>query len=332
MRHMLKELFDEAKNGKVSVECLTGDNWFFPIKCSLNEAKGSNIPVVKISNFTSFLQTFNEYLEYAREFYKDDKEYYELTDKGFDKKLLMDLLTSASYIELNDFERFVYKKTLMLKDNKVKECKQKVGKYLDYDIYLKIIKTRSNIEGPFIAKFSFSDNRETFELPSITFGIIDNKAYIMAIQFKGDVKNNAISKKLDRYFRKVNKGVDKEDEIAHVSPNSLISLTLFNSYLKQIGINEIEATCFMPVRYYSNKVNYLRKIKDSKEEDYDLIQYNITNKFMNLFNRYVYHFDESISQFDDFDTMHIKLKNQINKQDNIVYEIDDCVCLNKKRV
>lgn len=334
MEDIIKELFEEAKLGKVNIECLNNDKWTYNVKCFLNVNGVQNeaddeAPVVYIHNTLNFQKVFEEYLKYASEFYKEDKEYYDLSNKGFYKKLLLDLLASASIIDLYDYEKYVYKKTLMIKDQLIKETNKEVGKYLDYSINLNISKTMSNLEAPYKAIFTFKGIDGEFTLPSITFGVINNKAYIMAIQFKGDTRANATSKKLDRYFRKVNKGIDELEDIANVSPNALVALTLFNSYLKQIGIKEVEATCFMPIRYNSNKINYMRKTK-IESDDYDYIQYNITNKFMNLFNRYAYHFNNN-SEFDNYDIMHLELNNKKIISDNIIYDLDRCIRINNRK-
>ena len=333
MEDIIKELFEETRNGKVTIECLNDDKWTFNVKCFLNVNEIQNeedeeTPVVHINNMNEFKRVFNEYVKYASEFYKEDKDYYDLSNKGFYKKLLLDLLASASVTDLYDFEKYVYKKTLMIKDDLIKEINTEVGKYLDYNINLNISKTMSNLEAPYKAKFIFKGVDGNFTLPSITFGVIRNKAYIMAIQFKGDVKANSTSKKLDRYFRKVNKDVDESTDIANVSPNALVALTLFNSYLKQIGVKEVEATCFMPIRYNTNKINYMRKTKIESDE-YDHIQFNITNKFMNLFNRYAYHFNNDV-EFDNYDIMHLELNDKKINRDNIIYELDKCMKSNNK--
>jgi len=158
--------------------------------------------------------------------------------------------------------------------------------------------------------------------------LIDDVCYLGSIQRKHKIESNSLSKKLDRYFRKVNKGVDEEDDIYNVTPTALVSLTIFSSLLRKYSVNEISASTYMPIRYYG----YRDKLPFKKGIDYnealnrlDLDKYNMTNKFMYLLLRYDHHFNSGC-EFDEVsDEMHLMINNADTSGDNIIYEIYNMV-------
>jgi len=155
---------------------------------------------------------------------------------------------------------------------------------------------------------------------------------VYALQGKKGKQSGKVSKDLDRYLRKVNKDVDMKEIEGNVSPSALVSLTMFVSYLKEQGVNSIIAPAFLPLRYSAEKnaVYYKGKVKEKTNEEIkrdidkrDLIQYNITDKFMHLFVRYCHHFDNSNYYFDeDNQRMIVSIEPQKSKTENIIYGFD----------
>ena len=190
------------------------------------------------------LTRIEEYLLEARRFYKQDQQYFELNDSSFDEKLIMDLFVNATNFDLDNIERFVKKRTEMLKEKSVQCETACLGEFLGNDIVVKISKNKSNLEGPYRFDIIFKKDDEKFNLPRITFGRIKNQMYIYSLQGERKKQENKLAKRIDRYFRKANKGVDMEDEIlSQISTNALISCL----------IRTISSTCtsFIP----SNRQN-----------------------------------------------------------------------------
>ena len=337
---IVKGVFNEAKNGLVSIDC-NGGYWSFFVKFFLNKHDNSNnlnnkYPIVNVDDYDAFLNKVEEYLSIAADFYHNDIAYFDLTDKNaYLKKLFLDLICNASIYDLNNINEYIDLKTKQLLDNKVKVQEEVIGKYGSLDIKCEVKKNASNLEAPYKMSISFVDeNGDKFVLPNISFGIIDDTAYVMCIQTSNkNNKDSLLAKKLDRYFRKVNKGVDSEEEIYNISPNALVALTIFFSYLSNMKVNKIVAPNFMPIRYNNLKVKTFNKYKNDNEmkreniAKVDYIQSNITEKFMNLFLRYAYHFSESDLCYDDIkDEMNLTLKNNYSKlDDNIIYDIDNAI-------
>ena len=138
-------------------------------------------------------------------------------------------------------------------------------------------------------------------------------------------------------FRKVNKGIDSEEDIAKVSPNALVSLTIFNAYLKRKCFSKIITPSYMPIRYNSKLIRNINRnySDDELEKENELVdrdQFNITNKMMYLLNRYAYHFSDCVSEYDDIkDEMHLKLNDTRVNGDNIILGIDNIFSRNNKR-
>ena len=332
--NIVKEIFIEASNGVVHV----GD-WRYFLRFYSNiegnsNASNNKYPIVNIPNYNKFIKDLSSYLRVAYNFYKNEKDYFELTDKEYVKRLIVNLFVSATNYDLLDMYQYIDKRTKILTNNKIDIGSFSLGSYLnEYDVECKIVKNRSNEEGPYSFKVRFKKDDNVFELPEVIFSIIDNTAYVYGVQNKVKGKqDNLVAKKLDRYFRKVNKGIDANDDIYNVSPNALISFILFNGYLKNNGVNQLEASNFMPIRYHGNKVMISNKYKrdkyilDEALKMHDHNQYNITNKLMNLINRYSYHFSDCDTSYDDIkEVMVLRFNKVINRERRILSEIDNCI-------
>lgn len=337
LENTFQDLLQQATNGVVYIQTNSGDAWRFfvrfysEIENKKTFKENNTYPILHIPNYQNFLKKLQTYLSTARDFYSKDQDYFDLPPAEFDKKLILDLFTSASYYDLLNISTFIDRKTNMLlcKQN---EEKFLLGTYQQFSIYAQITKNRSNMESPYKLDFFIANEKETFQLPSILFDIDHNTAYIMGIQ-NFNKQQNALSKKLDRYFRKVNKDVNMEEIEGNVSPNAVVSFTLFNAFLLQKGIEQLKGCAFMPLRYHGNKIAGYNKCTNKKEqhaflETHNHIQYNITNKLMYMFLRYQHHFTKSHVFYNDIQqeiTLYINNTKPKNAE-NIIYEISQSVC------
>lgn len=323
---IVKKIFNRCKNGLVSTSSSFHPGFYVKIDGVCNY-KDDKYPVVEINNYNHFLLALEEYLKVAKIFYDDDRELEGYSEEEFIMQLIIGLVINAGREDLRDFNSYIVKRTNsfvkpMLDEN--------IIKYGDYNIVCTIRNNSSFLEAPykFLIVIRDKDFKHRFVLPTVNFYISDNKAYVFSLQrvSKRDIIGE-LEKKLDRYFRKVNKGVDINDDISNVSSNALVAFTIFCSYLKSIGIKEVVALNYMPLRYSFHyeiaelENNYDKKIEKIKSIDRD--QFNITNKFMNVMNRYNYHFYSKDSYYDDLkDEMHVFLNGEKNNDGNIINEID----------
>lgn len=311
----------------------------------LRKPQKENVIVLNIPNFTLFLNNLEEYLEIARKYYGESKKYFAVDSINFDKKLIHDLLVNASSFEIDNITKYVVTRTNMLKSSNIEKeiCLgdmtfEDKNKTITCNVFEKITKLHPNFESPlkFEVKFCDKNSKEEFFLPAVLFGVNGKKeALVSAVQNfhkeqVGEGKNE-LTKFLDRYFRKVNKNIEKDSVEANVSPNSVVAMTFFFEYLKSLGVKNVQANDFLPLRYYStlnsklNNALYLGKNTDDVVENLDKNQFNMTNKFMYLFLRMSEHFDDLEVEYDAIrQCMNVKfLERHFTKKGNIIENIAD---------
>lgn len=329
---LIHDVLSQATKGIVKIKPQDYGFWiYFPRFYSKIEGKNSaktngKYPILDIPDFKLFVNKIENYLNFARKFYKDDKDYFNLNDDEFDKKLFLDLIVNATNIDFAMIYDYIDERTNMLK-NPISSDEKLIGELNGFQIYRKITKNRSNIESPYCYNIYIKDSENLFLLPSILFGFGKDKATIMGIQNFGKIKDNPLSKKLDRYFRKLNKNVPEDDIISQVSPNALAALTFFIKDLKENDIKNIKTASFHPVRYHASKVSLLNKNNKENIKKLNQDQHNMTEKFLYTILRYAYHFDNCILNFNNItQEFSIKLEDKnATEKDNIIYSLDKAI-------
>ncbi len=333
-KEIVEKVFAQAEEGQVKFGDEKLGYWSFYTKFYANiegkcNAEGYEFPVLDIPSYEEFLLKIEKYLEVAKDFYSQDEVYYEISGEAFKEKLFFDLIINTTIYDETNLNNYIQRRTNMLQNDFPKESFS-LGKFGAYDLKCQISKNRSNLESPFKCEMGFQDESgDCFNLPAVNFGIDGNSCYIFSIQNDVYKQHSPLAKRVDRYFRKVNGGVDMEDIVANVSPNALVSLTVFSSFLKQNKIMEVVAPDFMPIRYNTNLEAKTKRVADDDSfEKIDRDQFNMTNKFMYLFLRYNHHFPEAVADYDiDKGEMHLALKNGSKIDENIIYDIDEIVDL-----
>lgn len=332
---IVQKVFEEAKQGKVEIECAELGNWTYHVKflpkiADAKVQKGDNDIVVIVPSYENFVGLVDKYLESATKFYSADKDYFMLTNDGYKEKLFMDLMVNATNYDLHNIESYIEKRTKMLSSN-VKTGNYEAGEFAGLKVSFDVSKNHSNLEGTHKFSVKFSDNEgNEFVLPEITFSTLGDVCFVYAVQSKKqkeDTPKNAVQKKLDRYFRKVNK--DVPEELQNVSPNALVVFTYFAEQLKKQNTKAMIAPNFMPIRYESKIASFsaLNKTEEEKQEflaKHNHDQFNITNKFMDLLVRYNFHFSGTeISYDDNTQTMLLEFgeKGKRESGDNIIFDI-----------
>lgn len=331
---VVDKIFNQAKQGVVKI----GDEkypWVFHTKFFADIENASNTtnsgyPVIKITNYALFLDLIEEYFLVAKKFYSRDEEYFDLEkNTDFEEKLFLDLMINATPKDMQNILGYIKTRTEMLK-TPLETGRLDLGEFNGFKVTGVVTKRWSNLESPFrfIPEFFDPVSKTTFTLPTITFGIVDGVAQVGAIQNENPNQTAPAAKKLDRYFRKVNKDVDPEDIIYNISPNALVSFTMFVSYLENLGVKKIESSPFQPIRYNSQKAGKyvyaksqeaINKIADEMNRN----QFNATNKVLYTLLRYAHHFSNTEAYFDEnTQTMHLHFSNLPSiKTDNIIYDI-----------
>lgn len=342
VNNRLKKIFEDikkqAETGVIKIEARDGIKWryytrfYCDIEGVLNANPNNKYPIIEIPNYDIFIKLIDKYLKYAEIFYSSDQDYYDLSKDEFDKKLVLNLIINATNFDFIKVYDYINKRTEMLKQD-IGLGKFHLGEYQGCKIIGEILKNRSNIESPYSFNIYFEKDKENFMMPSILYGMTDKDASIMGIQnFNKERVGGELAKKLDRYFRKINKGIDMNDIISNVSPNALVSFTIFISYLKSLGIKDISASAFRPVRYHASKISgYLKYVESEKRKEFlqkhNHNQYNMTNKVLYMFLRYGHHFDNANVYYDDImQKINLELTDKNpTENDNIIYQLSSSI-------
>ena len=239
------------------------------------------------------------------------------------EKMIMTLLWSNATIEdFNDPCEFLRKRIKFFKLGNLNRYLDEVNigysKVLGYDVSINIVKNGLENETPYSLKVFLlkpDSGYKVYEFPNIYFGMCDNNIYIYAIQNNRFrlIREN-LTKKIDRLMYKVNNGLNvKEDNyenygignLKDITPNSLVVLNIFTGLLKNIGINKVIVPSILVTRWNAKmtilnmRIEKLIKSNGDKEiinklisEDeniYNSIQSNMTEKFLRVFRRLIYH-------------------------------------------
>lgn len=158
-----------------------------------------------------------------------------------------------------------------------------------------------------------------YYLPTISYGICEENGkkvcYIYSIMKpkKNDhtKEDDIYEKKIARMLYKLNAGVENyemseyyeykegdskyypEGNITDITPSFLLSLSIFITLLQKENIDKVKGVCYLPVRYLSREI--VASNAESEDMKYqlklrnDMIQDNITNKFIRTFRRLCFH-------------------------------------------
>lgn len=376
VKAILDELFFEAKNKRVRFDTpnseigkeapwMMNSKFFVKINGNFN-GKNSGVPVAEIPNEKLLIDYLMKYLDLATKFYAFEQERDDLTDRAFIKRLIFDLFINCSVADLNDVYRHIKTRTEMLKEDNLKLNSvflgyyqaEKIGRCL---VTASIMQNHSCMESPLRFQIEFmGQNGEEFMLPAILYGIDGKTCYIGAVQNFYTSQKTQLSKKLDRHFRKVNKDIPETSIESEVSPNAVVAFAIFVAYLKQIGVNKVCGTNFLPIRYQTKfEAQRLFAIREKKrleekqdsgelltekekqllselqsktpseyaEDTTNKIQFNVTNRFTYLFARLEFHFDNLEFDYSDYENkIYLKLNDKsYTKQGNIIEDIVEMV-------
>ena len=157
------------------------------------------------------------------------------------------------------FERLIY----IHKNNPISELNESTN-YIDTlkgSLSMSVKNESLTQECPFVFKASLESDIGLYKFPIIRFYIIDNVAYIGAIQNMQSIKDDIINKTIRRRLYKVNKGVTKEDFLS-VDPAAVCSLNCFISLLQKHNIDTIKLIPYNPQRSNDKELHIyaLRKL------------------------------------------------------------------------
>jgi len=314
MKNLLRELFQEAQNGKVNI-----DNEEWPISFNTviyedgkeierYEREKNNASLV-IHNLEKFLELLEEYVSLELEKDRKTPVYLE-KEKYHTKAIIAYLLLNATPEDFHSPEDFIRRRINMLKDNSFSYLENGLeingGKAL-LGCKIKIERNCNPItmETPYRMDFKLIKNDDEelfFNLPSVYYGIDNDTCYFYSIlkrkerkQQDRERKEILFHKRLNREFYKVSEGVEQEkdqESIINITHSFLLSLTMFITLLEKENIHKIKVVPYLPLRFLSRELA-AENMEEDKQQDLlernENIQHNITEKFIRLFRRYCFH-------------------------------------------
>ena len=215
---------------------------------------------------------------------------------------------------------FIERQIAFMRDNtfnNLLEQRQTIGgDFKGSRLLVDVVQQSGSNETPYMMNFTLEDlDGAKCQIPSVRYAIEQGEngektGYIFAIQTPKNAEpteeDSRLSKKMNRYFYKINNGVlrsespeyqeyrerrsDGEDmggipypeNISDVTVSSVLSLSAALKMMADKGITHIRVPYFCPLRFQAHA-------RLGQEEQYR-IQDNTSNKFIRTFKRVAYHF------------------------------------------
>lgn len=300
------EIINEAATGRI--DCFGIYNVIFSTSVkednvlikSSNDNKNLIIPTLTINDKELFNKLLIEYTLKAQSFYNSDDFFEEIrNDDKMIKKTIMTLLWSnATYDDFIDPISYLRKRIdffePVLDDRDLGYCEK-----LNSNISVKIIKNKIFHETPNGMKITLSDGNNYYQLPIIYYGISSNEAYVYAIQKekKPNEVNEKYYKKINRLLYSIDNGLDVKNEtfenydignLKDVSSSFVLAANIFSGLIKNSSINKINIPSILLERWNSKEIYYSRK--KIEDNDHEVIQTNLCEKFLRTFIRLTHHY------------------------------------------
>lgn len=348
-KNFIKETYKDSL--KISFEDMDDVDYRISLNYSLNGKSASNSslkPILHVGKYKSFISSLTKLFNIKYKKHFKEKEHLGLTKEGYAKYILMSCFINMQELDFNApvsyFNRIIKSYEQKYEFNK----KTKIGEIQIKDEKVNIYEynrfNNASMESVVSKQFFFEKDGKIFLLPRVHYYISGDCVYIMGIQNYGNkqlyvdevneeaVKQNQelqkFHKTMDRYLRKLNKGIDeteineegKVDTIKDVSVSSLASLTLFVASLS--NYSKFYMPDFLPLRY-QNK----HKETEIQQEKVDREQTNITDKFLMTGVRLCEHFDQMECGFEN-GFLEIENNNNTcsnNLQRDVIHELYESV-------
>lgn len=299
--------------------------------------KYNDCPIMNISNYKVFISLLTELMNKKYEYHFKDKDYMMLTDKGYLDFLMMSIVCNMQEIDFSNPVKYLERMIAAYNHTYKTGVYEVVGNFKMKSNDIEIVqfdrKNLATMESPVSRQFAMKMNNQEFILPRVHYYISGNKVFIMGIQNDRKKEMNSLGKAIDRYLRKMDKGLNDIEQsqmgqvnnIKDISVSSLASLTLFLSSMQEY--KEFYMVDFMPSRYLNRLKN------DVTAEEIDeiyRIQLNSTDRFLMTGARLCEHFNNMKGDFFN-GIFKIEVGEYKHQEGNIIYELYESINNMKKR-
>lgn len=297
----------------------------------LSNYDDSNVPTLIINDEELFLNKLDEYIKIALFKIKKFPFFSKDSEKNKIKILIAYLFANATTEDFNNPFDLLDRNIQFLCDDTFENLNDGIEVKLDNCLQSSNLQIKNSTQSLFMEtpnKLEFTlykyENGEllSYSLPSISYGITNNQnnekeCYIyniinpkaMVEQSENQVR---YSKKISRELYKINNGVMNNEtveyldyktgadtyypeNISDISVSAIVSLIAFISILEKLEIKRVKVVPYLPLRFLSRDIAADSQkddnIRDKLLKRNDIIQSNITDKFIRNFNRAKYHLD-----------------------------------------
>lgn len=287
-------------------------------------------PLLNISDYNEFLSHLSILFNKLYDKCIEDKEYYQMNKQAYSEYVMMNIFVNMNSMDfsapISYFDRISRSLDQNYKINNRTHIGDMILKGEKVKIYKDVKKNRLGMETLQHIVFTFENsNGEKYVFPRIHYYLEDNHAYILGVQKGKEELDNSFAKKVDRYLRKMDKGIEENyndegsiESIKDISVSALGALTLFSAYYPEI--ENIYMIDYLPLRYM-NKVN---NKNDEQIAKINNIQRNITDKFMMTGVRLATHF-QHLDCGIEYDILNIEVNKYNHQEGNIIYELYESV-------
>ena len=357
IEEIFNEIINEAKYGKVIIE---DEEW--PISFnSIVEGKEyigrEDNDTLVINDKNKFIKLLEEYINLELKLDRKTPAFLEYNNKNKIKWIMSYIFVNATTEEFINPIELLNRKIYFLKDNTFNYLNNGISIDIndiitDSKLCIKNEQSPVSMETPNKISLSITNGTNTFNLPSIYYGIDNDTCYIYSILTPKNKKNLdedniKYNKKVNRFLYKINdKVIDEEllkykdtdyypeGNITDISVSFIFSLNIFESLLEKNNIKKIKVVPYLPLRYKSRNIASEQANNNDYVERNNKIQNNLTNKFIRTFQRLAYH-NKNIEvlsypyELDEFLSINI---NDNNKKINnmLLDNINDKINNNKR--
>lgn len=283
---------------------------------------GESVPTIQIDNKSTFEAATRKLLEFTGN--NLHLLWVKSRTNQAPEKTKADMLAqiwfNATEEDFRNPEKFIERQIAFMEDDTFSDLleRQQIigGDFKGSRLLVDVVQQSGSNETPHMMNFTLEDpDGAKCQIPSVRYAIEQEEngektGYIFAIQTPKNTEPTEedlkLSKKMNRYFYKINDGVlrsespeyreyrerrsDGEDmsgipypdNISDVTVSSVLSLSAALKMMSDRGITNIRVPYFCPLRFQAHA-------RLGQEEQYR-IQDNTSNKFMRTFRRVAYHF------------------------------------------
>lgn len=234
-----------------------------------SEINGLEIPTFQINNKVLLESLLTKYVNIMKDFNFPHKD-------SIDKEDLNTYIIACAIANMapEDYlnpEGYFNKLCYIHENNPINNHSKDLGynDTLKGELFYSIQNDFPNQECPFAFKLLLKTDLGLYEFPIIRFYIIDNTAFIGAIQNTKSSKDKTLNKKVRRKLYKVNEGLNQDNPLMEVDPSVVCSLSVFTKLLSNYNINNIKLLPYSLQRSNDKKIqiHYLNKMLENPQTD-----------------------------------------------------------------